>query len=66
MGCNCAKRARKLLSTLGYKREGDYWVKGDERVPDAQVEDRHARVAAKALLELLTPRRYAARHEGES
>lgn len=55
MGCNCARRARRLLSTMGYEREGDYWVKGTERVLDEEVEKYHTRETAKALFHLLTP-----------
>ena len=57
MGCNCSKRARKLLSKLGYTRDGDHWVKGTERILDEEVEAHHTRVTAKALLTLLAPKR---------
>jgi hypothetical protein len=41
MSCGCAKRARRAFEQAGYSQEGDWWVKGDDRVHDDDIEKHH-------------------------
>lgn len=43
MGCGCPKRAVEAFLLAGYEREGEYLVKGDERVLEADVIKHHTR-----------------------
>lgn len=41
MSCGCAGRARRAFEADGYTLEGDYYVKGDDRVHKDDIQDHH-------------------------
>jgi hypothetical protein len=46
MPCNCAQRLRKTLSEANYAQVAGTWRKGKDQIPDADIEQHHARITA--------------------
>ncbi len=52
--CGCAERARRLFQRAGYHWEDGYWIKGDVRVQDSALKDRHFVESVKMLFREVT------------